>query len=319
MPYPVYLALPCLRGFHLHLPFMEPLTDRIAGALTPESVVLAAAVLTAVRVLTRLWRSATGRLLSEAAESILVALVVVFLLVRPFGAQTFYIPSGSMHPTLWEGDRIVVNKWAYRNASPERGDVIVFRAPPEASPKQDDYIKRVIGLPGDVIEVREGFVQVGDIVFVRSDIRAQLGAGQSVDRAGEEALSGPPLRLTTKAIYLGARRVSPAEFARLAGQPGARTRIVPGRVLRNNVVLCENYVAEDPGYHWGPQVVAPHAVLVFGDNRNASHDGHVWGMLPQNRVIGRADLIFWPPKNAGRVAKDWLDQGCGGGGNGSDK
>ena len=286
---------------------MEPLTERLA-AVSPQTVVLIVAFLTAARVLLRQVRGGTARLLADSAESVLVALVLVFLLLRPFVAQTFFIPSGSMHPTLLEGDRILVNKWAYRNRLPERGDVIVFRAPLEASSQQKDFVKRLIAVEGDLIEVREGYVAVAGLPpFVRSEVRALLGLGQRAD-AIREISDEIPLRLVPDAVILGARRIGRAEFARLARRPNAKVRIVPGRIVRNGVTLCEDYVAEDPGYHWGPQIVPKGALFVLGDNRNASHDSHKWGMLPTNRVIGRADVRFWPPKRAGRVPSD---TGCG--------
>jgi len=94
-------------------------------------------------------------------------LCFVFLVIRPFVAQAFYIPSGSMQPTLREDDRIFVNKMSYRFGHPRRHDVVVFRAPDEAlkgdqgSPGEDtDYVKRVIGLPNDVIEIHHGVTYV---------------------------------------------------------------------------------------------------------------------------------------------------------------
>jgi len=296
---------------------MEPLTERLA-AVSPQTVVLIVAFLTAARVLLRQVRGGTARLLADSAESVLVALVLVFLLLRPFVAQTFFIPSGSMHPTLLEGDRILVNKWTYRNRLPERGDVVVFRAPLEASSQQKDFVKRLIAVEGDLIEVREGYVVIEGLPpFTHGEVRAVLGLGQSAD-AVREVSDEIPLRLTPNAVILGARRIPKAELVRLAVRfavrsgakvrPGARGKIVPGRIVRNGVTLCEDYVAEDPGYHWGPQIVPKGALFVLGDNRNASHDGHIWGMLATTRIIGRADVRFWPPKRVGRVPSD---TGCG--------
>ncbi len=94
----------------------------------------------------------------EFVDSGLIALVLVFMLIRPFVVQAFYIPSASMQPTLLEDDKILVNKFIYRFREPHRGDVVVFRSPPAASADQKDYIKRLVGLPGDEIEVRPGVV-----------------------------------------------------------------------------------------------------------------------------------------------------------------
>jgi signal peptidase I len=92
------------------------------------------------------------------------ALLVAFI-VRQTTAQAFYIPSESMEPTLHKGDRILVNKWSYRLHDVNRGDVVVFTRPDNASldPEHEipDLIKRVIGLPGETIEARsDGYVYI---------------------------------------------------------------------------------------------------------------------------------------------------------------
>jgi signal peptidase I len=89
----------------------------------------------------------------EFIEAALVAIVVVFLVVRPFLFQAYFIPSESMLPTLKVSDRILVNKLIYRLTVPKRKEIIVFRPPEELVPEMKDYIKRVIGLPGETIEV----------------------------------------------------------------------------------------------------------------------------------------------------------------------
>jgi signal peptidase I len=83
---------------------------------------------------------------------VVIAAVLVAVLVRTFVAQTFYIPSASMEPTLQIGDRIVVNKLSYHLHGVNRGDIIVFRRPPSENcggPTVPDLVKRVIGLPGE--------------------------------------------------------------------------------------------------------------------------------------------------------------------------
>src|SRR5437868_7092296 len=98
-------------------------------------------------------RDSTGSPTScEFIDSTLVAVVVVFLLVRPFLFQAYFIPSESMHPTLLEGDRILVDKFIYRVHPPQRGDIVVFRPPEGRVPELKDYVKRVIGLPGETVE-----------------------------------------------------------------------------------------------------------------------------------------------------------------------
>lgn len=82
------------------------------------------------------------------------------LVLRTFVVQTFFIPSQSMHDTLLEGDRVLVNKLAYRVHEVNRGDVIVFRRPANIDIPDNDLIKRVIGLPGDRLEGRAGQVYV---------------------------------------------------------------------------------------------------------------------------------------------------------------
>jgi signal peptidase I len=79
--------------------------------------------------------------------------ILVAMLIRGFLLQAFYIPSGSMEPTLFPGDYILVNRFVYDLQPPERGDIIVFRYPKD---EHWDFVKRVIGLPGDVVEEHDG-------------------------------------------------------------------------------------------------------------------------------------------------------------------
>ena len=84
---------------------------------------------------------------------LLVSFALVFGFVRPFVMEAFWIPSGSMIPTLEIGDRVLVNKFIYRFTEPKRGDIVVFTS--VDNPKED-LIKRVVGVPGDKIAVRGG-------------------------------------------------------------------------------------------------------------------------------------------------------------------
>lgn len=93
--------------------------------------------------------------------AIVVGALAVALLVKTFLIQAFFIPSLSMYPTLDEGDRVLVNKLSYQLHDVHRGDLVVFERPP-GQPESDikDLIKRVIGLPGEMIEAREGVVYI---------------------------------------------------------------------------------------------------------------------------------------------------------------
>jgi len=91
-----------------------------------------------------------GRWITE-----LIVIVMVVLLIRAFVAQAYNIPSGSMKPTLLVGDFILVNKLVYRFSEPKRGDIVVFKYPIDPN---IDFIKRIVALPGEQVEVRNNQV-----------------------------------------------------------------------------------------------------------------------------------------------------------------
>jgi signal peptidase I len=92
---------------------------------------------------------------------IVVAALLAALLIKTFLLQAFYIPSDSMNPTLVQQDRVLVNKLSYHFHDVHRGDIVVFKRPPgENDPTIKDLIKRVIGLPGDTIEGRDGQILI---------------------------------------------------------------------------------------------------------------------------------------------------------------
>lgn len=106
-------------------------------------------------------RSSTRNFVEWAV--VIVGAVLVAFLVKTFLVQAFQIPSASMHPTLLEGDRVLVNKLSYRLHDINRGDVVVFQRPANMSAgpnAPDDLIKRVVGLPGDTLQTRQGRVYV---------------------------------------------------------------------------------------------------------------------------------------------------------------
>ncbi len=109
--------------------------------------------------------TASSRLRSTVEwVAVIVGALVVALVVKTFLFQAFYIPSASMEPTLEKGDRVLVNKLSYDLHDVHRGDIIVFELEPDQVGPDGikDLIKRVVGLPGDVIESRDGVVYVND-------------------------------------------------------------------------------------------------------------------------------------------------------------
>src|ERR1700684_3834048 len=100
--------------------------------------------------------------LRETLVVVVVALAAAVLL-RTFVVQTFYIPAGSMEPTLQVGDRILVDKLSYHLHGVDRGNIVVFSRPPAENcggPEVNDLVKRVIGLPGNVVSLSGGYVYI---------------------------------------------------------------------------------------------------------------------------------------------------------------
>lgn len=124
-------------------------------------------------------------LMKEWVEPIIIA-VILALIIRTFVVQAFKIPTGSMRPTLIEGDRILVNKFIYRFTQPKRGEIIVFISPED---KKKDFIKRLVGLPNENIQISNGAILVNNAPVEGGSIlkkqyyynRGDFGAeGQSV-------------------------------------------------------------------------------------------------------------------------------------------
>ena len=270
---------------------METWSDRIAS-LSLLHILLILLALTAARLPLRRKRAAVFLWADEFLRSALKAVALIFLLVRPFVVQTYRIPTRSMLPRLQVGDAILVNKWAFRGGTPGYGEVVVFRAP-DGSEKET--IKRVIGLPGDELQARPGAVVLlsGDRQaqrFLHEDIRRTLGLTRDVS-----------VHLTESGIWVNGKRISPEEFAQQAGRTRDLATIEPGVLTRNGAPLRETYLAEDIDYDLPATTVPTGHVFVLGDNRNLSQDSHYWGALPMERLVGRAEAIFWPMAHVGRI------------------
>ncbi len=235
----------------------------------------------------------------------LFPVVLVVLLLRSFVAEPFRIPSGSMMPTLDVGDFILVNKFAYglrvpafNNkfvdiGEPKRGDVVVFRFPgylcqvgdhvvrsgdltcndPHAAVPQQNWIKRVVGLPGDSIEVHGADLVINGVRVNASEVGPYVG---NPERAVEQTM-----------LEMGAT------------------------VWTEHLGTVEHAIARMPAYNIPkaipnalvPSIVPTGCYLVMGDNRNDSLDSRWWGCMPERDLAGKAFLIWmsWKGLHTGGV------------------
>ena len=250
---------------------------------------------------THLGRFRKGEL-REYVESISVA-VAVALLLRAFAVEAFKIPSPSMVPTLQVGDHIFVNKSAYgpeipwvgkrlfESLPPKYGDVVVFRYPENPS---QDYIKRVVALPGDKLEALDGRP------IINGWRPPECKVGTYSYAWGEGAMSRHEGDLVVE--YLGENAY--LVFYDRALGADARTR-----------PSCERDVDCEPGLACrsgtcgdlqGPFGVQGEEVWVMGDNRNNSADSRSWGGVPYANLKGRALFVWMSFGSKGGVAWDRL-------------
>ena len=138
-------------------------------------------------------RERARRLAIEWTILIIAALAIAFL-IKTFLFQAFYIPSGSMEPTLQISDRVLVNKLSYHLHDVNRGDIVVFEAPPTASEAYKDFVKRVIGLPGETVtfpgdgevyingrRLKEPYLPEGVVTCMRTSLCPRTGADEEQD------------------------------------------------------------------------------------------------------------------------------------------
>ncbi len=102
-----------------------------------------------------------------------------------------------------------------------------------------------------------------------------------------------------KALEAAKSSTQDAYLKRIVGLPGEEIAVKDGQVWVDGQVLAEDYVKAPPAYVWGPSVVPEGHYLVLGDNRNSSSDGHIWGFLSAETIIGKAAVRFWPPSRIG--------------------
>jgi signal peptidase I len=203
--------------------------------------------------------------------NVIVQALILALLIRTILFQPFSIPSGSMRPTLLEGDYLFVTKWSYGysryslpfspdlfsgrifGSAPERGDVVVFKFPPNPSL---DYIKRVIGLPGDRVQMRDGELFIN---------------GTAVPRVKTGQIDNPDIT----------EQNGPVDVYR---------ETLPNGVSYDTLDLSPNTIGDNTREF----IVPPGHFFMMGDNRDNSTDSRFTvGYVPEENLVGKANIIFF--------------------------
>jgi signal peptidase I len=230
-------------------------------------------------------RSRTSGGVAETAKTLVYAIVIA-LFIRTFFYEPFNIPSASMVPTLLIGDYLFVAKFSYGYSRyslpfglplipgrifftpPKRGDVIVFKLPRDPS---IDYIKRVIGLPGDRIQMKNGILNINDT---------------------------PVTREPTEECDIPAEDAGGALFQRY-------WETLPGGVRHCIFELSDNAALDNTGVF----VVPPDHYFMMGDNRDNSADsrdpGSGVGYVPAANLVGRAEFIFFSTNGYAHWWEPW--------------
>lgn len=233
----------------------------------PWQIVVLVVVLVLLRLAVsylRIFKSRRGSTV-EIVDSALVAVLLVFCILRPFVVQAFYIPSASMLDTLHINDRILVNKFVYFFKEPRVGDIVVFDAPAWADPtssQKKDFIKRVVGGPGDRIAVRNQHLYRNGVPMDEPYVKG------IINYEWPDAAEGVVLRP-------GGKRMPLIKHGEIT--------VPPGYLL----VMGDNRDNSNDSHHW-----------------EATDADGIWcaaPFLPRENVLGKAACMFWPPNRVSIV------------------
>jgi signal peptidase I len=247
--------------------------------------------------------------------------LLALLFVRAFVAEPYKIPSGSMIPTLLIGDHILVAKSSYdlripftdiqfaKVADPQRGDVVVFKYPNyEQDPSKDGYffIKRLIGLPGDRIEVKKGVLSMNGQEVARETL--DLGEFPSITpqyRRNPDSVSlfretlpgqAHPHILQQYRADLDHLEDAVSTWERISGHDCIQV----GTAIKGREYMPDNRLMNQICSFTVPEG----QYFFMGDNRDDSSDGRAWGFVPRNLLKGKA-LFVWLPWKSRALDNDW--------------
>ncbi len=213
----------------------------------------------------------SSRWIQEISDSLVYAGLLVFLIIRPFFIQTFIIPSPSMVPTLVEGDILIVDKFTYRFLrEPQAGEIVVFKPPNSAremtgQPEGTDFVKRLIGVPGDIVELR-------DSKLFRNGIAVN-----------EVYVQDPPIMpeadvVDFKFVEFNGRMIAVRRMLDFSGRSVVDVDRTYGISSSQLDSLWELPAAKLPDEQY----------LMVGDNRTQSYDGRFWGPIPRHQIVGKS-------------------------------
>ncbi|MEP0356197.1 MAG: signal peptidase I [Paraglaciecola sp.] len=229
--------------------------------------------------------------LVDTAQQIFPVIAFVMVL-RSFLYEPFQIPSGSMMPTLLVGDFILVEKFSYGLkdpvarkkfvdlGAPERGDVAVFKFPPNP---QLDYIKRVVGLPGDTVIYRNKQLQIKPACDTAENCAPMETVELKFESRGDAYQQFSPLEKYTE-------------------QLGDVSHQIYRKAGRSNYI---NRYFQQPGTQNDEWIVPEGQYFVLGDNRDNSEDGRFWGFVPEENLVGKA-VAIWISFEFDRVPSSWV-------------
>ncbi len=236
--------------------------------------------------------------------------LAVVLIVRSFLIEPFNIPSSSMVPTLYTGDFIAVNKYAYGvrlpltynkvldTGAPEHGDVMVFRYPENPSIY---YIKRVIGLPGDTVSYSQGQLAINDVPVATKPVDFDDNPELTSQLYSAGPVAPGQVFTETEAAQMGQQEEAEAQY--FQETQGDNEHLVRYLTDMNSSQYAPFLQQQSPdvissaGTEW--RITVPEGeYFVMGDNRDRSADGRFWGFVPDENLAGKA-VYIWMHKPPG--------------------